>query len=313
MQRVGVVVALALAGCGSEPGPTSECTALGEQAVTTCPGGATTKGVDVSHYDGAIDWPTAHAAGVAFAFAKATESSDYIDPDFATNWAAMKSSGVVRGAYHFFHPDVDPTAQMTFFLKNIASAGGLEAGDLPPAIDFEVTNGVAAATIAANLQTAIAVLHEATGMKPIVYSSPSFADGILPAGFGSASTLWVANWQVSCPNLPTAWTSWAFWQSASTGMVAGISSSSGSAVDLDEFNGTLAQLQSVGGVPSLDAGAGTSDSGLGSGAEAGTRDASSPRTDAGAGVPNAGGGSTSGGTGDAGGSAPGRASPCPPR
>jgi lysozyme len=311
MGRFGWLLGIpAIAGCSGGESTPDSCTALAVEGITACPSATTVKGVDVSHYDGAIDWPTVHAAAISFAFVKATESTDYTDPQFAGNWAAMKSAGVVRGAYHFFHPDVDPSAQMTFFLHTIESAGGLVAGDLPPAIDFEVTNGVADATIAANLKTAILALQTATGMTPIVYTSPSFANGILPAGFGSTSTLWVANWQVSCPSLPAAWTGWKFWQSSDSGKVPGISSA---AVDLDEFDGTLDELQMLGGPPlgaggAADAGAPGRDSGAGSqgGADGGSIEGGSV-AEAGA-ADAARSTSTDSGAGSA-----GHAAPCAPR
>jgi lysozyme len=306
---IWLVGLLPLTACGGGPSAPDGCTSLATEAITACPAATTVKGVDVSHYDGTIDWPTVHAGGVAFAFVKATESTDYVDPQFSGHWAAMKSAGVVRGAYHFFHPDVDPTAQITFFLQTVENAGGLAAGDLPPAIDFEVTNSVADATIAANLKTAILALQMATGMTPIVYTSPSFADAILPAGFGSTSTLWVANWQVSCPTLPAAWTSWAFWQSADTGKVAGISSS---AVDLDEFDGTLGQLQALGGTPlGADAGA---DVGAPGGDAGGLEAAVDAGSSEGGGVPAAGGGDAGlAPSVDAGKSSAGHGTPCASR
>ena len=94
-----------------------------------CATGATLEGVDVSVYDGAVDWTQVKASGRAFGIAKATEGSTFKDAEFATNWAAMKSAGVVRSAYHFFHCDSDPTTQATFFLGVM---GQLQPGDLPP-------------------------------------------------------------------------------------------------------------------------------------------------------------------------------------
>lgn len=312
---LAALVAASLGAC-STTSTTDFCASTTEQAATVCPGGTTVKGVDISHYDGTIDWATAHGSGIDFAFAKATESTNYTDPTFATNWAGMKAAGVVRGAYHFFHADVDPTAQMTFFVQAIQSAGGLQPGDLPPAIDFEVTNNVASATIAANLATAITALQKATGMKPIVYTSPGFANPILPSGFGSDSTLWVANWQVSCPNTPSAWSAWAFWQSADNGTVPGITGAT--AVDLDEFNGTLAQLQGfggstpagdAGGPPPADGGSAGKDAGGGSSSSGSSSGSSSSGSSSGSGsgasgASSSGGssGSGSGGTPSAGGS-----------
>ena len=92
-------------------------------------------GIDVSYAQGEIDWHAVRAAGVAFAFVKATEGTSIQDARFARNWVEAKSAGIRRGAYHFFHFGDDPVAQASDFL---ASAKPQE-GDLLPAVD--VFNG----------------------------------------------------------------------------------------------------------------------------------------------------------------------------
>ena len=91
----------------------------------------TTKGIDVSHFQGNVDWAKVKATGAAFAFAKATEGTATIDKMFATNWPAMKNAGLLRGAYHFFHGSKDATDQANFFLSKFS----VVAGDLPPVLD----------------------------------------------------------------------------------------------------------------------------------------------------------------------------------
>jgi len=229
---VSAALVLSAAGCvgGIDVGESSS-------GLSVCAKGAVVKGVDVSHYDGTIDWKAAHGGGIDFAIIKATENINFIDPDFATNWKNAGDNGVIRGAYHFFRPEVDATAQADYFIQN---AGVPAAGDLPPTIDLEVTDNVAAATVASGALTFLARVQEKTGRTPIVYTSASFLSSIgSPAGF-AAYTLWVANWQVSCPSIPSPpWSDWTFWQNASTGTVPGISSM----VDTDQFNGSLADLQ----------------------------------------------------------------------
>ena len=100
---------LPLAGCVASAPQQDEPTASSQAATTVC-GQTTVKGVDISHYDGTIDWTTAHQSGVGFAFALA-EDGTAADAAFARNWAAMKSASVVRGAYQAFHADEDPDAQ----------------------------------------------------------------------------------------------------------------------------------------------------------------------------------------------------------
>ena len=104
-------------------------------------------GIDVSHYQAAVDWPTVQSAGVTFGFAKASEGESSSDLHFVDNWSGMKAAGILRGAYHFFHPARDPQAQANCFLQQLAKANGdsvvLAAGDLPAALDIEVTDGIA--------------------------------------------------------------------------------------------------------------------------------------------------------------------------
>jgi lysozyme len=243
-----------LAACGAP----DERFGSAQDAITICPAGTTLEGIDVSHYDGTIDWAQVKASGRAFAFAKATEGTTYTDPSFAANWAGMKQQGIARSAYHFFHSNVDPTTEANHFLSVM---GSLQAGDLPPTLDLEVTDNQSAATITANTITWLDTVAAATGTKPILYASPSFISGTLgsPAGLENHATLWVANWGVNCPDVPAPFTGFAFWQYSDAGTVPGISGSSN--VDLDRFNGDLAALQALAGGGSSSTSSSSSSSG----------------------------------------------------
>ena len=254
MSRRIVFVVLALAGCVGAP-PTASV----EEGVRVCAAGAVVKGVDVSHYDGAIDWKKAHAAGIDFTIIKATESTGYLDPQFATNWKDSHANGVIRGAYHFFHPSVDPVAQADYFLSVM---GPSVAGDLPPTLDLETLDNLTAAqTTQAALQF-LQRLQQKTGRVPIVYTSARVM-GLLnnPQGFTSYA-LWDANWTTLCPDLPPEWASWTFWQNSDTGVVDGINSSE---LDTDEFNGTLSDLVAYAGGGSGGSDGGSGDGGSGDG------------------------------------------------
>jgi lysozyme len=256
-----------LAACSAE----SEPLGTAEEAIKVCPGATILQGVDVSHYDGTIDWAQAKASGRVFGFVKATEGTGYTDPQFATNWAAMKQNGVVRSAYHFFHANMDPMAEATHFLSVM---GTLHPGDLPPTLDLEVTDGQSAATITANTIAWLDAVAAATGTKPILYTSPSFVSGTLgsPAGLQNHAQLWVANWQVTCPDVPAPFTTWPFWQYSSTGTVPGIPGSAG-AVDLDEFDGDMSALHAL-TVPAPSSSSSSSSSSTGSSSSGGTGGAS---------------------------------------
>jgi hypothetical protein len=151
----------------------------------------------------------------------------------------MQAAGVVRGAYQFFEPGEDPTAQANLLLQ---AMGPLQPGDLPPVLDMEVTGGQSAAAIVANVQTWMNVVEKATGVIPVIYTAPGFWNRSVGSTTFGANPLWVANWGVAAPTLPVGWSNWAIWQYSDTGFVPGILGQ----VDLDEFNGSLAELSNFG-------------------------------------------------------------------
>ncbi len=207
--------------------------------MTVCASAGTIEGVDVSEFQGAIDWHAVHAAGRAFGIARISDGTQHVDPTFASNYAAMKAEGMVRGSYQFFRASEDPIAQANLVLGTI---GHLGPGDLPPMLDVEVTDGQSNAVIDANIATWSAHIKAATGRAPLVYTSPYFWQQIGNPN-SEGATLVVADWGPSCPLVPQAWSNWQFWQYADNGHVSGI----GGLVDLDRFNGTEASLLALAG------------------------------------------------------------------
>ncbi len=196
----------------------------------------TREGIDVSHYQGDVDWAQVKAAGKVFAFAKATQGATDVDPMFATNWPAMKQAGLVRGAYHFFQPDEDATAQAEHFIATVK----LETGDLPPVIDIEVSEGQTTQNIDAGVKTWLERVAAAYGVQPIIYSDLSFLQQHLASGF-SDYPLWIADYSQDPPEPSGGWQKWTFWQYSQSGTVAGIDGD----VDLDRFQGTDAEWRSL--------------------------------------------------------------------
>lgn len=205
------------------------------QAQTVCAAGPTVKGVDVSHWQGTIDWQQAKGTGIKFAFMKATEGTTFVDPEFSNNWAGAKQQGILRGAYHFFRAGSDGVAQAQHFVNVM---GPLANGDLPPVLDLETMDGQSSATVIQRSKDFMAEVEKLTGRTPAIYSGGFFKSLGSPSGF-SQYYLWDAHWGVTCPNIPDAgWSTWTFWQYTDQESVAGI----GNAVDGDEFNGTLQDL-----------------------------------------------------------------------
>jgi lysozyme len=193
------------------------------------------QGIDVSHYQGSVNWSSVKNAGTVFAFAKATDGNTYTDPQFRTNWQAMQAAGILRGAYHFYETNDDPVTQAQNFINAI---GSLAANDLPPVVDIEIFKGnFGSASVAANLQTWMDTVEKALSRKPMIYTNTNFWNETINADF-SKYPLWIAEYGVSQPKIPSSWKNWNFWQSSQSGSVAGVTGS----VDTDVFAGSMSDL-----------------------------------------------------------------------
>lgn len=200
-----------------------------EELTTVPPGPNQVEGIDVSHFQGAINWAAEKAQGRMFGVASVGDGL-YQDPTFATNWSAMKAAGVIRGAYQYFEPAGDPIAQADIL---IAKVGKLGDGDLPATVDVEATGGQSAATIATKVGQWLARVEAGTGKKPMIYTGPYFwQSNVVSAAYG-AYPLWIADYGVSRPQVPAGWSTFKIWQY----------SDSGGTLDVDRFEGTLAELQ----------------------------------------------------------------------
>ncbi len=207
------------------------------------------KGIDVSHWQGEINWPAVAGDGISFAFVKATERDSLTDSKFAFNWAGMKSAGILRGAYHFFRPSVDARAQAEHFATAV---GALRANDLPPVLDLESRDGVSNDRIVESAKLWLDTVEGLLNRKPIIYTGPFFWNDHLvgggnPPAWSGDYSLWVANYQVSQPLIPRGFNTWTFWQFTDKGTVAGVQNR----VDLNWFHGTEDDLREFVGLDRL--------------------------------------------------------------
>ncbi len=236
-----VFVASLLAACGSNPSTRENVSEQTSQALQVCPKGAVVKGVDVSYYQGNINFAQVKASGHEFAIAR-TSDGTFQDPKFATYYADIKAAGMIRGSYHFFRASEDPIAQADAMLAKI---GPLGVGDLPPVLDVEVTDGQSGSTVANGVVAWVNHVAAKIGRKPMVYTAPYFWGSIGAPAVNAV--LWVANWQINCPNMPNGFSGWDFWQWADNESVPGIPT----LVDGDEFNGDMQALQAFARPPDL--------------------------------------------------------------
>jgi GH25 family lysozyme M1 (1,4-beta-N-acetylmuramidase) len=241
--------------------------------LNVCPKGATVKGVDVSKYDPNVNWASAKAAKIVFAFARVSDGLNYPDATFLGNWDGMKQQGIVRGVYQYFRSSQDPIKQADYMLAQLAKGGAPLATDLPPVMDIETADGVSTTAVRAAMQKWLDYVELKTGRKPLVYTA-NFMSATIGPGF-SKYPLWVANYGAQCPLMPDGWTTWKFWQYDDKGTVPGVGTGN---VDVDEFDGTLQDLLTFAQGPSQDGGVPTTDGGAP--ADGGLTDGG-PRTDSG--------------------------------
>ena len=134
-------------------------------------------GIDVSRWQGAIDWRKARDAGVSFAYIKATEGGDVFDPKFRSYWAGAKLAGVRRGAYHYFYFCRPAVQQARWFISNVPR----DTEALPHVLDMEwtphsptCTKRPDGATVRREAKRFLDMLEAHYGRRPVVYTTVDF-------------------------------------------------------------------------------------------------------------------------------------------
>ena len=203
------------------------------------PQGFEVQGLDISHYQDRIDWERLrnadiHHQPIRFVFIKATEGVSIIDENFNENFYQARQNDILRGAYHFFAPDVDAVRQAQFFLKQVH----LEAGDLPPVLDVEKSGNLSVRELQQRVRQWLIIVEKFYGVKPIIYTGYKFKLKYLSDPFFDDYPYWIAHYYVSELEYTG---SWQFWQYTDVGHVDGIKGY----VDCNIFNGTLQELHDL--------------------------------------------------------------------
>ena len=199
-------------------------------------------GVDVSKYQGDIDWQAVKESGVAFAFIKASEGGDRTDSKFQYNWAAAKAAGVPRGAYHFVYWCRLPHEEVGNFINTVPN----DPDALPPVLDVEATPESKSCKrtlyrdeALRDMRAMLEMMERHYGKRPIIYSSVDFYQAILHSNALSEYPIWVRSTKYH-PVVRYGDRKWTFWQYRSDGHVPGI----GNAVDQNAFNGSFDEWRS---------------------------------------------------------------------
>lgn len=191
------------------------------------------QGVDVSWHQGAIDWRTLAADDVAFAYIKATEGGDHVDPRFAFNWREARATGMHVGAYHFFTLCRSGVSQAQNFIAVVPR----EANALPHAVDLEhmgpCRRGPTMPDVVAEARAFMDRVEAHYGVRPIIYTTREFHDTHLATFEGER--FWIRSLGVA-PRFRER--DWVIWQHHNRGHRNGVSGP----IDLNAFRGDAAAL-----------------------------------------------------------------------
>lgn len=247
-----LLVLLGLAGCGGPRGDAAVSRAPSATAMLApsfgdhdphewgqvAPHHYSVHGIDVSKWQGEIDWQAVRASGVSFAFIKATEGGDVADERFAENWEAARRAGVARGAYHFYYFCRPAAEQARWFAAHVPR----DRGALPPVLDMEwnhrsrtCPHRPAPETVRAEMLAFKRAVAAHYGRWPVVYTTVDFYRD---------NELWRVSgtefWLRSVAGHPAEvypGQDWTFWQYTGTGVVPGIRG----AADINVFAGNSGQ------------------------------------------------------------------------
>jgi GH25 family lysozyme M1 (1,4-beta-N-acetylmuramidase) len=206
------------------------------------PGGL--PGLDVSSWQGNVNWTSVKANGATFAFVKATEGTGYTNPYFSQQYVGSYNMGLVRGAYHFALPDRTSGAAQANYLADHGGAWSADNQTLPGMLDIEYNPygatcyGLSQGGMVNWIADFINTYHARTGRWAVIYTTTDWwttCTGNYP-GFANNNPLWIARYSSSVGALPAGWGFYTFWQWNDAGVFPG---------DQDVFNGSAARLRAL--------------------------------------------------------------------
>ena len=204
------------------------------------PEGYEIHGIDISHYQGDIDWSKLKTAKiknspVKFILIKSTEGSNKLDENFNDNFYQARENGFIRGAYHFWSNRTSPRQQAYYFLKQVH----LEDGDLPPVLDVEhKQKNKSNEEFQRDVLTWLHIVEDKYHVKPILYTYYKFKEAYLNTPVFDDYPYWIAHYYVEKVAYKGPWK---FWQHTDVGKLPGIKGY----VDFNIYNGSYYDLRKL--------------------------------------------------------------------
>lgn len=181
------------------------------------------QGMDIARYQGQVDFGQARNYGIHFAFMKATEGKDYLDPSFYSNWSRARAAGMARGAYHFMTWCSLASEQADWFIKMVPN----DPDALPPVLDLEWNNDSSCKNHPSRenalekIRYMLTAMEAHTGKLPIIYTDMTFHHDVLE-GEHFLNAFWLRSTAAEPHHKYSNRPGWTFWQWTQTGVIRGI-------------------------------------------------------------------------------------------
>ena len=206
---------------------------------TKAPEGYNIHGIDISHHQGRIDWEKLRKARIgdeplSFVFVKATEGQSLLDDNFNDNFYEARENGFIRGAYHYFSPNVSPRLQAEYYLHQ----AHLEDGDLAPVLDIEESGRLSAQELRDAALVWLQTVEKKYKTPPIIYTNYKFKLQYLNGKEFDRYPYWIAHYYVDKLEYKGQWK---FWQYTDCGRLMGIHGN----VDCNVYNGSMYDLKQL--------------------------------------------------------------------
>lgn len=204
------------------------------------PEGYEIHGIDISHYQGKIDWEQLKNAmikgcPVRFVIIKSTEGSSRLDENFRENFNQARDFGFIRGVYHFWSNKSTAREQAYYFLDQVH----LTDGDLPPVLDIEHKPAdKSVEDFQRDVLTWLHIVEDKYHAKPIIYTYYKFKEQYLSAPVFDDYPYWIAHYYVDKVQYKGKWK---FWQHTDVGKLPGIKGY----VDFNIYNGSYYELKQL--------------------------------------------------------------------
>ena len=241
LTRILMAALLLLAACAPAPAPFTGPMVIGDtdpvRFAGRQPSSFPVRGMDAARFQTSVDWARAKAVGIEFAFLKATEGGDLLDPKFQDHWRGAGRAGIKRGAYHFYYFCTAPEVQAQFFIRTVRKT----RGSLPPVLDMEwnpfsptCQRRPDAATVQDEMRRWLRIVEAHYGQRPIIYTTPGFFEDAELDSF-KGYEFWLRT-TAKTPAQAYPGQPWRFWQYTATGTLPNTPGS----IDINAFNGSVA-------------------------------------------------------------------------